>query len=117
MDINDFTTNVGVSLKPAIAGLAGGLVRVVFMGEKDWKRAIGLLSVGALTAGYGTPLAMLALPGSTGGPVEGAVSFVIGILSMTLVELLLRFADWLKEDPGRILDLIRRRPPTNGGQP
>ncbi|MCW5748885.1 MAG: hypothetical protein KIT36_22035 [Alphaproteobacteria bacterium] len=118
MDAADIAASLGVKLSTALAGLAGGVARVVFLGQSNpigWKRAVGLVLMGALSAGYLTPLVMLAMPAPADGPVERAMGFVVGLLSMTLVELVLRFADWLREDPGRLLDLLRRR--SGGGAP
>lgn len=112
MDITDIVGAIGVNLKSALAGLAGGAVRVIFLSQTasiGWKRGVGLLVLGGLSAGYLTPLVTLAIGVQSDGPIERSLSFGVGFLAMTLLELVLRFADWLREDPGRILDLVRRR--------
>lgn len=119
MTLDEMIAAAGAKFGTALAGLAGGIARVVFVGQSNplgWKRAVGLVLLGALSAGYLTPLVGLLVTMPPDGPLERALGFVIGLLSMTLIEVVLRFADWLREDPGRLLDLIRRRPPS-GGQP
>lgn len=120
MAIEDLISSIGAKFGTALAGLAGGVARVVFLGQNNpigWRRAVGLVLLGALSAGYLTPLVAMIVTVPADGPLERALGFVIGLLSMTLIEVVLRFADWLREDPGRLLDLIRRRPPTNGAPP
>jgi hypothetical protein len=120
MGVDEMIAGAGAKFGTALAGLAGGVARVVFMGQTNqigWKRAIGLVFLGAICAGYLTPLLGLLVTVPPDGPLERALGFVIGLLSMTLVEVVLRFADWLREDPGRLLDLIRRRPPGSTGSP
>lgn len=120
MELPDIVSAIGVKTSTALAGLAGGIARVVFIGQNNpigWKRAVGLVALGALSAGYLTPLMGLLVTVPPDGALERALGFVVGLLSMTLIEVTLRFADWVREDPGRLLDLIRRnRPPSDGGR-
>jgi len=121
MDTPEIIASVGVNLKSALAGLAGGAARVVFMSQSNpigWKRGVSLVLVGGMSAGYLTPLVTQLAGAQPDGAVERALAFGVGLLAMTLIELVLRFADWLREDPGRLLDIVRgRRSPDNGGQP
>jgi hypothetical protein len=62
------------------------------------------------SAGYLTPLVVLLVAVPPDGAPERALGFVVGLLSMHIIQLAMRFADWLREDPGRLLDLVRRTP-------
>ncbi|TXL70095.1 hypothetical protein FHP25_35835 [Vineibacter terrae] len=120
MDINDVIASLGVKLSTAIAGVAGGVARVVFMSQSnrmDWKRGLSLIVLGAISAGYLTPLVGLAITVPPDGALERALGFVVGLLSMTLIEMMLRLADWFREDPRRLFDAFRPGRPPTGGQP
>ena len=83
-----------------MAGLAGGAVRVVFLSQSNpigWKRGIGLIFVGGLSAGYITPLITQVVGLQPDGAVERGLSFGVGLLAMTLIDVVLRFGDWLRE--------------------
>ncbi|TXL72567.1 hypothetical protein FHP25_25050 [Vineibacter terrae] len=120
MDIGEVVGALGVKLSTALAGLAGGVARVVFMSQANamsWKRGMSLIALGAISASYLTPLVGLVITVAPDGALDRALAFVIGLLSMTLIELVLRLADWFREDPRRVLDFLRpgsTRPPTGG---
>lgn len=81
---------LGIALHHLIAGLAGGLVRAFLQPERHWAQTLVAGVVGALSAGYLTPLAV-ALSGLSSQPgAENAIAFCIGLSGMTLTETLLR---------------------------
>lgn len=117
IDLSGVVDGLGVKVSTALAGLAGGVARVVFIGQSSplsWKRALGLIMLGAISAGYITPLIGLAIALPPEGPLERGIGFLVGLASMGMIEGLLRLIDWLREDPGRLVDIIRRRPPPGG---
>ena len=78
---------VGIKLSSVLAGFAGGVVRALMLPRITPWQAFSSCIVGALTAGYLTPVAMHYLPfaGTTGGG-EGAVGYAIGLTSMLICE-------------------------------
>lgn len=81
-----FQQYVGIKASTLLAGFAGGVVRALMLPRITPWQAFSSCIVGALTAGYLTPVAMHWLPfaDTTGG--EGAVGYAIGLTSMILCE-------------------------------
>lgn len=98
--MHDWQLFFGVKVSSLLAGLAGGLVRALMMrsGLTKWQVFVSCI-VGALTAGYLTPVFMHVLPYHDAAGAEGAVGYAIGLSAMYLCEGVMRAAKSWRDDP------------------
>ncbi len=89
---------LGIKLAHVLAGAAGGIVRSLTRPGTSWRVAVGTSVVGALVAGYGTPIGApyaghyLASPDLPLASVEGLTGFILWLIGMSLCEALIRHA-------------------------
>lgn len=88
---------MGVKLTALLAGFAGGVVSLSFVKELTVKQAVLAVFTGAVTAAYGTPLAVhyFNIP----QPYENGSAFVIGLTAMNIIPGLLKLTEIFKRDP------------------
>jgi hypothetical protein len=92
-------TYLGIKTGTVLAGFAGGLVRVLIAKNVTFMQALLSCIVGAITAGYFTPVAMHWLPLAEVSGAEGAIGYAIGLTAMLICEGLLRAAARWRDDP------------------
>ncbi len=92
-------TYIGIKAGSLLAGFFGGLVKALLMKNVTAGQALFSCVVGALTAGYFTPIAMHWIPFAEVSGAEGAVGYAIGLTAMMIVEGLLNAARRWKDDP------------------
>lgn len=99
---------LGVKVVHIVAGLMGGMVRAITRPDISWGRRVGTGIVGALVAGYGTPIAAPMiwhwLPDHvtarlTYGEVEGLAGFVLGLTGLSLADGAVRMAREWRDNP------------------
>ncbi|WP_068312581.1 hypothetical protein [Polycladidibacter hongkongensis] len=93
---------LGLKIMHLIAGLCGGLVRVIVHPRASLANTIGATVVGALVAGYLTPVVAPVLErwlGPTDAGVEGATGFMLGMCGLALSEGLIKLARRWRDDP------------------
>lgn len=89
---------MGVKLATLLAGFAGGVVSLSFVKELTAKQAMLAVFTGAVTAAYGTPLALHYF-GAEAKAFEGGAAFVIGLTAMNLIPGLLKLSEIFRRDP------------------
>lgn len=90
---------LGIKSYHLIAGFAGGVVRAFVRPGATKLQAFGSCVVGALTAGYMTPVAVIYLPESASIGGEGATGFVIGLTGMAVAEGLIQLVNRWRNNP------------------
>lgn len=96
----------GIHPQHLVAGLFGGIVRAV-VGKQGsiWERlATGF--VGALAAGYLTPLVALLIVGASPAMLNG-VAFCLGLMGMSLCEALIAVGKDYARNPGKLKQDVR----------
>lgn len=94
-----------MKLVNVIAGGLGGLVSGLISKNVTWPERITSCIVGAITAGYGTPVAMpivrkwLDLWSYPNGEIEGAVGYALGLCGMTACTALIRWVKRWRDGP------------------
>jgi len=102
-DIPPEPAMLGIKLAHVIAGAAGGVVRSLTRPETSWRVTFATSVVGAIVAGYGTPIGAryaghyLASPDLSLASVEGLTGFLLGLIGMSLCEVLIRRARTWKD--------------------
>ena len=85
----------GVKSAHVIAGFLGGVVRALVRPGTTLWRSVAVCVVGAITAGYLTPLAVRYAPASETADIEPAVAFLVGLTGMYLADILIgKIKDW-----------------------
>lgn len=94
---------MGIKLAHLLAGAAGGIVRSLTRPGASWRVTLATSVVGAIVAGYGTPIGAryaghyLASPDLPIASVEGLTGFLLGLIGMSLCEALIRRARTWKD--------------------
>lgn len=89
---------VGIKSAHVVAGVLGGVARGLVSRGFSWSQRIGSAVIGAIVAGYGTPAAAaivrhwLSGAGYPPSDIEGSVGFALGLVGMTLCDVLIRRA-------------------------
>lgn len=105
--IKDFLIAIGVKPLDLAAGFAGGLVNALAFGERNdpWGAA-GSVLMGALTASYLGPAGPAYFNITPSPAVSGALSFLVGLLSMAICRRALNYVSQVKikgqqDDPSK----------------
>lgn len=89
-------SEMGLELPSLMAGLLGGVLSLRFQkGKATPAKAAFLILAGAITAGYLTP--MIATYGNISVELQNALSFIIGLASMRILEATLVAVDKLSK--------------------
>ena len=107
MNIDQIFKTIGMELPAVIAGFAGGLVSVMSSDSVTKWKAVLMVTTGAITAGYTTPL--LGLWFEFGEEMQAGMSFLIGLTSMKLVQIITNFLSLIKKDPSLLVGLFLRK--------
>lgn len=89
---------LGIKLAHVLAGAAGGIVRSFMNPGTSLRVTVATCVVGALVAGYGTPIGARYLSHYLDWPdlpvfsVEGLTGFLLGMIGLSLCEALIRRA-------------------------
>jgi len=96
----------GVKMASLIAGFAGGVVSLSYLRELSNPQMFLAVLVGALTAGYITPLALYytSFPES----LENGAAFLIGLTSMNLIPGFINLASRFRTNPEMLLRKPRK---------
>jgi LytS/YehU family sensor histidine kinase len=94
---------LGVKFATLLAGFAGGVVSLSFIGGLTKPQAILSVLTGALTAGYLTPVALHYLT-LTSPELQNGVAFFVGLTAMNIVPGLLKLSEMFKRDPRSFLN-------------
>lgn len=94
-------TFLGVKLAHLVAGFFGGLVRAIIHPDRSITYTIGATIVGALTAGYLTPVALPLAERWFGSDPSfgGSVGFVVGLCGIALTDGIVKMAKRWRENP------------------
>lgn len=107
MDLHSILDELGIKLSAVVAGLAGGLVSVLAEKRRSWKRALVILVIGALTAGYITPIVAIHTHFNTEKfDPDNSLGFLIGLISMRVIDLIITSFIYVKKNPKEILLII-----------
>jgi hypothetical protein len=108
-ELHELLSALGLKFSAIVAGLAGGLVSLLAEKQKDWKRAVVMLIVGALTAGYVTPLVSLHMHFNTDKFDPGnSLAFLVGLISMRAIDLIMSAFVWIRNNPTAVINLISK---------
>lgn len=98
----------GIKIVHVVAGLLGGVVRVLTRPDISWTRRLTTAFAGGLVAGYGTPIATpfawQYLPDFAServryGELEGLVGFVLGMIGLSVADALIRWFRAWRQNP------------------
>lgn len=94
-------TIFGIKLAHLVAGFFGGLVRAIIHPERSWAYTLGATIVGALTAGYLTPVVMPLAHRYFGDDpsLGGSVGFLVGLCGIALTDGIVKLAKRWRENP------------------
>lgn len=96
---------LGVKGAHVYAGVAGGLVRGLVSRGFSWSQRLSSTVIGAAVAGYGTPAASpivrkwLDLWSYPTGDIEGSLGFALGLVGMTICDVLIRWVSSWRNGP------------------
>lgn len=93
---------LGVKLAHLVAGFFGGLVRAIIHPKRSIYYAVGACTVGALSAGYLTPLVLpVATKWTTASVVSlsGSVGFLVGLCGLAVTEGIVKLARRWSDSP------------------
>lgn len=101
MKLQDYLLEIvnalGIKVGALIAGVAGALVSMAYESDLKPRRALVLIAVGTIAAGYVTPLFAHLL--GFGPELTNAISFLVGLIGMKLFGLVLNILDAVRKDP------------------
>lgn len=94
----------GVQVASMLAGLLGSMVSLVHEKQISRRRMFAIVLVGAVAAGYLTPL----LSHLTGMPekMANSLAFLVGLMSMKITDALLKAGIWVTNNIGTIIKSI-----------
>lgn len=105
---------LGIKLVQLIAGLSGGLVRALIAPAKTVSTVVCSAIVGAITAAYGTPLAVpwmqkvFDLPSTA--TLEPTTAFVVGLCAMSICEAIIAKFPFASKSPVQSHDGREEKP-------
>lgn len=76
---------LGIKVASLAAGFAGGVVSLAFLKSLTRWQAIMAVAVGALTAAYLTPIAIVELGWQDRPEMQNGAAFVLGLVAMNLI--------------------------------
>ena len=94
---------LGLKFTAFIAGIVGGIISLTFETKLSFIRALMLIFVGGITAGYTFAAAEHYF--SLSPHVTGLFGFTSGLISMRLVGTVINLADLVKRNPAVILSI------------
>lgn len=94
---------LGLKISAFIAGIVGAVISLTYEEKLSFWRAIFLIFAGGVTAGYGFKGAQTWLGFSDN--LSGFFGFLLGLISMRLVDSVLQLANLLKKNPKLLLTL------------
>lgn len=94
---------LGLKFTAFIAGIVGGIISLTFETKLSFIRALTLIFVGGITAGYSFNAAEHYLGMSH--QAMGLFSFTIGLIAMRLINILMNVAAHAQKDPTVILSI------------
>lgn len=104
-DIPPEPTILGIKVAHLVAGGLGGLIRSLTNSGGSLSRHITSATVGAVMAGYGTPIgaymaaSYLAAPDIPPISVEGLVGYMLGLTGLSLTDMVLRWIRAWRDRP------------------
>lgn len=97
-EVLQFLASVGLDAAALFAGLSGAVTTIYRTDRKlSIKETTGMLLVGMFAAGYLTPIISKWL--NVSGPMQNALSFLIGMTGMHLVGGMLKIGRRFEKDP------------------
>jgi len=94
---------LGLKFTAFVAGIVGGIISLTFETKLSFIRALTLIFVGGITAGYCFNAAEHYLGMSH--QAMGLFSFTIGLISMRIVTIIMNIGNLVQKDPAVILSL------------
>jgi hypothetical protein len=94
---------LGLKFSAFTAGIVGGIISLTFETKLSFIRALTLIFVGGITAGYSFNAAVHYLGMSH--EAMGLFSFTIGLISMRLVNTIMNIGRVIQNDPSVILSI------------
>lgn len=91
----------GINLSLLLAGIIGGIVRLVIRPERSLLRSAGVIFAGGASAVYLTPLAIEHLPAAIErtAAVQNAMGYTVGVAGIALTEGLIELAQRWRRNP------------------
>jgi hypothetical protein len=105
MTIDQILESLGLKTPAVVAGILGATASLTYERDISPGRALLLILVGSACAAYITPL--IAHYFTFEAPVDNAVAFMVGLLSMRIVGGLLVIGEKFKDDPMAFIRKIR----------
>lgn len=93
----------GLKFTLLIAGFLGGVVSLSFVKELTRTQAALSVFTGAVTAGYGAPLAVSYM-NIASLEAQNGLAFVIGLTAMNIIPAFMRLSEQFKRDPRGFLN-------------
>lgn len=97
---------LGLKLSAFTAGIVGGIVSLTFETKLSFLRALTLILIGGVTAGYSFAAADVYFKLSH--QLAGFFGFLIGLISMRLVNTLISVANLIQQNPVVIYSALKR---------
>lgn len=96
---------LGLKFSAFVAGIVGGIISLTYENKLSFIRALTLIIVGGVTAGYG--FVAIDLYFKLSHQWAGFFGFLIGLISMRLVDSVIGLANLVRQNPAIILSLLR----------
>lgn len=101
----DILHQLGLKITTITAGLIGGLISLTYQKSIKWYKALFVIIIGGITAGYVTPLLTSIL--SLGTNLENSMAFILGLLGMRLTTAIVSLLEKISKDPSEFIRKIR----------